>query len=464
MRAAAYSLILIFFAGLSTFAQETIVVRPQEIDDVLNNPHMGFMTFQRFNGDELNQGKSWTEGYPIQYQELHGDLKNPNHPDTTIAYFRVYWKFLEPEPDKYRWDLIDKALRTAYERGQTLWLRVAPYGTGKDNDVPDWYRALVGEEKDLPEEKWRTDPENPLYVQHFGNFVRDFGARYDGHPNLECVDLSIVGAWGEGAGSERLTPNTRERLVDAYVESFRRTPMVMLLTDPETNRYGLSKRNVGWRADCLGDMGGFSPTWSHMNDYYPQAIIHCGLQDAWKKAPVSLEVCWVMQHWKDMGWDIDYIIDQSLKWHISSFNGKSSAVPEEWWPQVNRWLKSMGYRFVLRKFTYPSMIQPGGSLAFTSWWENQGVAPCYRYYRLAFRLMNKQATSILYTESDIRSWLPGDNLCDGAIAVPADLPEGEYELSLGLLDELSENPKIQLAIAGRDATGWYPMGRIEVRK
>jgi len=79
-------------------------------------------------------------------------------------------------------------------------------------------------------------------------------------------------------------------------------------------------------------------------------------------------------------------------------------------------------------------------------------------------LMNKQATSILYTESDIRSWLPGDNLCDGAIAVPADLPEGEYELSLGLLDELSENPKIQLAIAGRDATGWYPMGRIEVRK
>ncbi|HQH72827.1 MAG TPA: DUF4832 domain-containing protein, partial [bacterium] len=144
MRAAAYSLILIFLAGLSGFAQETIVVRPQEIDEVLNNPHMGFMTFQRFNGDELNQGKSWTEGYPIQYQEFDGDLKNPNHPDTTIAYFRVYWRFLEPEQDKYRWDLIDQALRTAHQRGQTLWLRVAPYGTGKDNDVPDWYREMAG--------------------------------------------------------------------------------------------------------------------------------------------------------------------------------------------------------------------------------------------------------------------------------------------------------------------------------
>ena len=37
-------------------AQKTVIVRPQEIDDVLVNPGIGFMTFQRFNGDELNQG------------------------------------------------------------------------------------------------------------------------------------------------------------------------------------------------------------------------------------------------------------------------------------------------------------------------------------------------------------------------------------------------------------------------
>jgi hypothetical protein len=69
-----------------------------------------------------------------------------------------------------------------------------------------------------------------------------------------------------------------------------------------------------------------------------------------------------MQHWKDMGWDVDYIINESLKWHISSFNGKSSVVPKEWWPQVNRWLKKMGYRFVLRKFTYSAAVKPSGKL------------------------------------------------------------------------------------------------------
>ena len=35
-------------------------------------------------------------------------------------------------------------------------------------------------------------------------------ARYDGSPNLESVDLAIVGAWGEGAGADLLTEPTRE--------------------------------------------------------------------------------------------------------------------------------------------------------------------------------------------------------------------------------------------------------------
>ncbi|MCL5279284.1 MAG: DUF4832 domain-containing protein [Planctomycetes bacterium] len=461
--ACGFSMVLISAWLTATWAQETIVVRPKEIGDVLTNPGIGFMTFQRFNGDKLNEGKKWTEGYPIVYQAFDHSLQNDKHPATTLAYFRLYWKFLEPEQGQYRWELIDKALQTAGDRGQTLLLRIAPYGTGADNDVPDWYRVLVGKEEKQPETKWRTNPEDPRYIQHFGAMVRALGARYDGHPLLESVDLAIVGAWGEGAGSERLTQKTRKALVDSYLEGFKKTHLVMLLTDPKTNRYGLSQRDVGWRVDCLGDMGGFSPTWCHMCDYYPQAIINCGLQDAWKKASVTLEVCWVMQHWKDQGWDIDYIIDQSLKWHISSFNAKSSPVPDEWWPAVNRWLTRMGYRFVLRKFTYPSRGKPGGELAFTSWWENKGVAPCYRRFRLALRLLGPTDKRILVTNADLRSWLPGDNLCDRAVTIPADTPEGPYDLQIGVLDERFDEPDVKLAIEGRRPDGWYSLGKISIQ-
>ncbi len=469
--------ILTVASSVPAFTQETVIVRPNEIDDVLINPGIGFMTFQRFNGDGLNKGKRWTEGKPIVYQDFDGNLENKDHPMTTIAYFRVYWKFIEPQMHKYRWDLIDKALKTARERNQTLMLRIAPYGTGTENDVPDWYRAMVGKRKDLPEKKWQVDPEDPRYVEYFTNMIRILGERYDGHPDLESVDVAIVGAWGEGAGSALLTDKTRQALVDAYIDSFKKTHLVMLLTDEKTNTYALSKADVGWRVDCLGDMGGFSPTWSHMNDYYPQAIINFGVREAWKNAPVTLEVCWVMQHWKDMGWDVDHIIDESLKWHISSFNAKSSPVPDEWWPSVNRWLKKMGYRFVLRKFTYPATLNSNSKLTFTSWWENKGVAPCYKKFPLALRLRgpqtrkmtfggalkNDEKTEILVTNVDIRTWLPGDNLYDDTVMVPSNMPPGEYDLQIGILDPLSNKPKVKLAISGKQPDGWYYLGKLKIR-
>ena len=447
----------------AAFAQQTVIVRPRETADVLINPGIGFMTFQRFNGDKLNEGLKWTEGFPIVYQEFKGSLENENHPMTSIAYFRIYWKFVEPEQGKYNWQMLDTALRMAHDRKQTLKLLIAPYGTTKDEDVPDWYRAMLGDESTKKMiAKWRTDPEDPRYTKYFGGMIRAVGARYDGHPDLENVDLAIVGAWGEGAGAGDLSEPTRESLVDSYLEAFKKTPLLMLLTDAKTHGYGISKREVGWFAACLGDMGGFDPNWCHMYDAYPENIINFGMQDAWKKAPVSFEVCWVMQEWKNKGWDVDYIIDQSLKWHISSFNAKSSAVPAEWKPNVDRWLKKMGYRFVLRKFTYPTPLAPQGKLAFTTWWENKGVAPCYKQFPLALRLMSAQRTAVLQTAADIRKWLPGDNLYDDAVFVPADMPAGDYDLSLAILDPNTGKPAVKLAIAGMGEDGWYSLGKLTV--
>ena len=253
--------------------------------------------------------------------------------------------------------------------------------------------------------------------------------------------------------------------MDAYVESFQKTPLVALLMDARTNRYALSRRAVGWRADCLGDMGGFQPNWSHMKNRYPQALVTNGLMDAWKKAPVSFEVCWVMERWAEEGWDVDYIIDQSLKWHISTFNAKSSPVPEKWWPQVNRWLKSMGYRFVLRKLTYPAEVVSGGKLRLTTAWENKGVAPCYRRFPLAIKLVSRHApenSAVVLTNADIRDWLPGENAFNQVLKLPR-LPAGNYDFQLAIVDPASHSPNVKLAISGVRNDGWYRMGEVKVK-
>jgi hypothetical protein len=199
-----------------------------------------------------------------------------------------------------------------------------------------------------------------------------------------------------------------------------------------------------------------------MTDIYPEAIIGLGLSDAWKTAPVSLEACWVMQGWKDRGWSLKYIMGQAVKWHASSFNGKSSPVPAEWQPEVNDWLKRMGYRFALRRLTYSSVIGPNRKLQFTSWWENKGNAPAYRGYRLALRLKREGASNILITNANVKDWMPGDSLYNDSVFLPPTVQDGDYELSLALLDPLNNEPKIRLAIAGIAPDGWYSMGKIKV--
>ncbi len=205
-----------------------------------------------------------------------------------------------------------------------------------------------------------------------------------------------------------------------------------------------------------------------MWDYYPQGIIEFGMADAWKTAPVTLEICGTLLSWRDkQGYDIDdvrYIFDQSLKWHISSFNAKSSAVPPQWWPEVNRWLKKMGYRFVLRRFSYPEFVRLHGKLAFRTWWENKGVAPIYRKFTLALRLKNDKRTEVFYLDEDIRKWLPGDIVYDDAIFMPVDMPEGTYDLGIAILDPHTLKPKVLLAIEDKGSDGWYHLGKVSVRE
>jgi hypothetical protein len=440
-------------------------------DELLSNPHIGFMTFQRFNGDKLNilgggrNGNDWTEGFPIDYQEWDGKtLKNENHPDTTISYWRVYWRFLEPEQrGQYKWDMIDKALQYSHDRNQTMMLRIAPYGMGEDQDIPDWYRKIVGFEPDV-NKNWRTDPENPLYAETFCAFIKALAEKYDGHPDLDSVDLSIIGFWGEGADCSKLTEKTMFALTDAYLDNFKKTPLMALITDdPRHHDYCAKKSGkVGWRADCLGDMGGFGPNWSHMYVCYPESIFEFGLTDSWKTGPVSFEVCWVVQRWLEKGWDIDYIIDQSLKWHISSFNAKSSPIPKKWEANVDRWLKKMGYRFALRRVRYRSNLKAGGKADFKVWIENLGVAPIYYQYPFAFRLKGADKSYVLKSNADLTKWLPGDIILSEEFALPADMIAGNYMLQAAMVGRSGDKPAIKFANEICDADGWYDINEVVI--
>ena len=456
---------LVLGLGFYQASRETIVVRPKVIEDVLVNPGMGITTFQRFNDEPLNSGLNWSEEGPTASRQSQAGV---DFPRTSISYCRWFWSAIEPQSGAVRWEILDGALEEARKHGQTLAIRLMPYD--EKHPLPEWYRSSGARRANKPGdadgEVWQPDFSDPLYLKSWGRLIAAAGARYDGHPYLDTVDISSVGYWGEGWSPYMPDFEAQKALIDIYFDAFRKTPLLMNF-DQERALAHATAKGAGWRLDCLGDMRTtsndpyFPP---EMLDVYPQQVVRAGIQEVWKHSPVSLETCWVPGHWKEQGWDVDYILEQALRWHVTSVNVKSSAIPKEWKRQFDNFQKKMGYRFLLRRFEYPRTARPGEMMSIQSWWLNAGVAPVYRDYRLALRLKSDRDTAVIKTDAQLRKWLPGDAVWDGTVYVPIDLPAANYQIAVGILDPGLGKPAIQLAIEGRDPEGWYPVGQVEVVK
>ena len=455
-------LLLLAACALCVFSQSgTVIVRPRQIGDVLVNPGMGIQTFQRFNGEAINPGRKWSEQGP-EAKLPQADVK-PDFPDTSLAYVRWFWSQIEPQRGKYRWDVIDLALDEARRHHQTLTFRLMPYD--EHHPLPEWYQTSGARRANKPGDKdgaiWSPDSSDPLYVKQWGEVVAGAGERYDGHPYLDSVDVSTFGYWGEGWGPYPPDWAIQKELIDQYFAAFHRTPLLMNFDELRALDYAVHQ-GAGWRLDCWGDMGRPGRNWSHMLDLYPEQVVKAHAEEIWKRSPVSLETCGTPLSWKDWGFDLTYIFDQALRWHATSINIKSTAIPAEWKSQFDDFQKKIGYRFALRRLEYPRSVHAGQAAMFRMWWLNAGVAPVYRDYVLALAFQSPGGSSVVRTGARVRDWLPGDAVFEDPLYVPDDLKPGPYRLRVALLDARTLTPAIRLAIEGRQEDSWYDLGAITV--
>ena len=439
-----------------------IEVVPKISEALLSNPGIGFIAAPHMMGDLATVHDNL--GNDIPTYKFRSDSLTNNQPDSRVYYCGTIWKDLEPKQGIYNWSLLEDQLEKAGAMGCISVVRCMPYALDAHQDIPGWFREAYPEEAEFP--FWRIDPNTTPYAEYWASFIKAFAEHFDGHPLISSVDMTIVGAWGEGGGTEFLEVKMIEEIVKTYAEGFKKTPLKALLHDPisvEIIRRHCDK--VGFRVDCLGDMGGFhGEEWSHMLDFYPQNIVNFHMQDAWKTGPVVFEACWYMCDWYRQGWDIDYIISESLKWHISSFNGKGTPVPKEWQASIEAWVNKMGYRFQLRRFGFSEEALVGGQLSLDFLWANVGVAPIYTRYPLVIRLSSEQESHVITSRVDITQWLPDmDIYWDENLQLPETISPGAYEIAVGIETQIPEIGNILLGIEGH-VNGYYPMGNIVIKK
>lgn len=444
-------------------------VRPTPTGRYLANPHKGCCTFQHFNGDELFPGIRWSEEGPLVFPPRKADLIDGYLP-STVAYCRWYWTILEPEEGKHDFSVLDKSLETAKERGQTLAVRLMPFGCPQEPPttmLPKWYRDRYPVQNVEFQGKPGLFPDHnsKAYLEKYGSFIRECGRRYDGNPSLETMDVGYIGPWGEGAGEISL--GQMQRFNKVYQEAFPKT-FRLIQIGGEQGKAGL-QYGAGWRWDCFGDLSDVgSPevvrtcSWNHTFDCYPEILATYG-KDNWKQYPVHCETGGTPLEWFQRGWDIDFILQQGLKYHPTYFMPKYTRLPAPWFDKINAFCRKIGYRFVYRQALYSTPVAAGGAFRFHSWIENVGVAPLYRRYEFALRLRQADHEEILPLQAvDIRAWLPGDAIIDTQIRLPASFKAGYVHLAAGLLDPATKEARVSFASQEAFSDRWLSLGGIEV--
>jgi hypothetical protein len=461
-------------SGAAPASNEAVTIHPEEMEELLANPGMGWETFGRTRDKDKNL---------------------PDWIPSTVHYDRWGWRVLEPQPGEIDYAFLDKKLAESHAAGQRLAFRVMCCSTSRGQPYhPDWLAKVGGKVLTVDYEGQQGFPipdlDNVDVLARHLHLIHQLGARYDGHPDLDHVDLGSVGWWGEwhmsGSKTAKMpTAETQKQIVETYLNAFRKTPLLMLIGGGECLTQA-AQHGAGWRADCLGDMGGFSKTWYHMRDAYPRLVQGAKVEEAWQVAPVAWESCWDMRRWVKEGWPLRYIFNYALALHGSYLNNKSAPLPEgeEVRPEIERFLRRLGYRFVLKEMTHPKQVAAGTALTLETKWQNLGSAPCYRPYRVAYRLSNTQGYArVLLGATTVNKWMPGSikvftpeflqqvpDLPAGAVVsvsdrvtLPGDAQAGEYDLAVGIVGENSTEPAVRLAIKGRTTDGWYPLSRLIVQ-
>ena len=114
-----------------------VTVDPKETDELLANPGIGWQTFHRFADADEN-----LQGLP-----------------SSSAYFRFYWKEVEPAEGRIDFAKFDALLAHARKAGQKLAFRIMCAGTRKDYMyVPTWLK-----EKGCKGIEYRYQGKGPLH-------------------------------------------------------------------------------------------------------------------------------------------------------------------------------------------------------------------------------------------------------------------------------------------------------------
>ena len=414
----------LFLAGAAAaLAVSAATVVPVNHDRALVNPDMGFVMFHYSN-------RQWAYGQLLE----RGDTLDW-FPGTGCVYFRLPWCLVEPEEGKFRWDLIDSYARPWIAAGKQIGFRITCCEGRYPFATPEWVknagaRGWFFRQKKMHEifgrdpsvggpELWEPDYGDPVFLAKLDRLLAAMARRYDGKPYVAFVDVGSVGMYGEGhtrAYKPELLKQGRDpelafhRHYELFKKHFPRTTVLCIddqagggwnpHPDPALMRHA-RELGFGFRDDSI--MVDLPPnSWKHAN---------------WAKlfapnAPVFVECEHYALSSNRGAWSDDLLVksveDYRASW-LSIHGWPKEELDAHCREAYARAARRIGYRFELRKATWPDEVKVGEPFAVKSEWVNVGVARRYRPTTLCWTLRDAEGRI---------AWSATDDTYDFSAALP----------------------------------------------
>jgi hypothetical protein len=437
----------LFTATQAAAAPDLVRREFHEVDTLLANPGQGWMS------------------------QLRSPRGEPRFP-FSVVYIRFDWASAEPEEGKFNWKLIDDVIAAWKPEGAAVALRVMTCNAHSSSyyTSPEWlfdagckgHEYLRGGDDPTSGGKriLRIEPDysDPIYLRKHGAFLKALGERYDGHPNVEFLDIGSYGIWGEWHTSHPAPVAVRKQIVDLYLNAFKKTPLVFMSDDAEVLGYALS-RGTGFRRDGVGSPW-HERNWIGSKKYGAVQ----GMGEAWKSAPIVFEWFGNFAYLQSRQWPFDAAVDFMLSNHVTLINDNIGEVPPEKIAQLEKLARLAGARFVLRELVHKKLVRPGSALNLKMHWSNVGVGKLYRPYTLSICLLDRDGRVAFTAKStaDPRDWLPGDHAVAETLDLPPTLKPDDYTIAVSLVSAMREGAPFRLAIDVPQKQGCYELSKVTV--
>ncbi|RCW45605.1 DUF4832 domain-containing protein [Paenibacillus prosopidis] len=444
---------LLLGRGLYAEAQIPVVsFFPAETDEVLANPYMGFAVDAKYD-----------------------DAKQPFR----LAHANLTWREIEPVKGKYAFDEIERKYNFASwkQKGVKLVVRVVlDYPTEDAHmDIPEWLYVETGKKGTSYNTDYgkgfSPDYNEPALISNHKRLIAALAKQYNNDPLIAFIQLGSMGHWGEWHtrnDKQARIPFPKRSVSDQYaghyIKYFTAKPLLMRRPHAIAAKNGLGLYNDAFgKRDATVD--GFLNWYTKGYTSWLTQEKEPAMPNFWTKAPSGGEFADEKKYLRDGA--IEETLRQARLTHVTWMGPNAPSLEEpggELQENIDRFLKTIGYRFVITKESNEAEVDAGSLLNVTIEVRNRGVAPFYFRWPVELSLsdQNGKIVAVAKPDIDIRKWLPGTHKVAAHLNVPELLPNGEYTVNAAILDPETGKPGLEFANNGKRADGRYALGSVIV--